>query len=138
MAIRERLVAHFKTWPLVLLGSVLLLLFLGVATIRESYRGWKVDQEISALNAQADELEGRNTRLAEIAETLQQPERMEVEARKRLGMRQPGEHVVLLEGFSATGSWESDLRLDVVSEKPVVEKSNVELWFDYFFHPKSS
>ena len=131
----KALTSKFSRWPLILIGSVLLLLFLGVATIRESYRGWKVDQEIQALEAQADELEGRNKRLMEIAETLNSPERMEVEARKRLGMRQPGEHVVVLEGFAASSTWQSQMQLDVVAEKPMVSQSNPEQWLNYFLKP---
>jgi len=131
----RRILSRFSRWPLILIGSVLLLFFFGVATVRESYRGWKVDQEIKALEAQADELEGRNKRLMEIAQTLSSPERMEVEARKRLGMRQPGEHVVVLEGFSATGSWQTQMQMDVVAEKSEVPQSNPEQWLNYFFRP---
>lgn len=120
-----------------MIGSLLLLLFLGVVTIRESYRGWKVDQEIKLLEAQADELEGRNQRLMEIAQTLQSPERMEVEARKRLGMRQPGEQVVVLDGFSTSENWESGMQLDVVAETPETPRSNPEQWLRYFFGARS-
>jgi cell division protein FtsB len=121
---------------LIVIGSVLLLFFFGAMTVRESYRGWKVDQEIQALEDQADELEGRNKRLMEIAQSLGSPERMEVEARKRLGMRKPGEQVVVLEGMSASGSWETQMQLDVVPEKAETPRSNPELWLDYFFRPE--
>lgn len=114
----------------------MLLFFIGVVTVRESYRGWKVDQEIKALESQANELEGRNKRLMEIAQTLQSPERMEVEARKRLGMRKPGEHVVVLDGLSASGSWQTQMQLDVVQEKPEIPQSNPEQWLNYFIRPE--
>jgi cell division protein FtsL len=132
----KAILSRFKSWPLMLIGSLVLLFFIGVVTVRESYRGWKVDQEIKALEAQADELEGRNKRLMEIADTLQSPERMEVEARKRLGMRQPGEQVVVLDGFSASGSWQTEMQLDVVAEKPDVAPSNPEQWLNYFLKPE--
>jgi cell division protein FtsB len=124
-----------RSWPLVLIGSIVLVFVIGIATVRESYSSWKVDREILALSAQADALEGRNAKLRELAQALQQPERMEVEARTRLGLKQPGEHVVVLNGLAATSSWQGSLALDVVEDKPVVEKSNPELWFDYFFRP---
>lgn len=128
-------VSKFGRWPVILLGSLVLVFVLGVATIRESYRGWKVDQEIKQLESQAMDLEGRNKRLLEIAQTLQSPERMDLEARKRLGMKQPGEHVVVLNGLSATGSWGSTVTLDVVAEKPQTEYPNPVQWYYYFFHP---
>lgn len=124
-----------RGWPVALLGTVALLLVVGAATVRESYRGWKVDQEIRALEAQADELEGRNVRLRELAQTLQSPERLDVEARARLGLRQQGERVVAITGLSATGGWQSAIALDVVADRPHIERSNPELWFDYFFRP---
>lgn len=121
--------------PLLLIGSVVLLLVVGVATVRESYQGWKVDREIQAMQAQADELEGRNAKLRDIAKALQDPERMEVEARTRLGMQEPGEHVVVLSGLEVTSTWRSAVKLDVVDEAPAPEISNPERWFDYFFRP---
>lgn len=127
--------ARFRRWPVILIGSLAIAFVLGVATVRESYRGWKVDQEIQALEAQASELEGRNKRLLEIAQTLQSPERMEVEARKRLGLKQPGEHVVVLNGLSATGSWNSAVALDVIAERHEVDYPNPLQWYYYFFQP---
>lgn len=124
-----------RGWPLALLGTIALLLVVGAATVRESYRGWKVDREIRALEAQADELEGRNVRLRELAETLSSPERLEVEARTRLGLRQQGEQVVAITGAAATGGWQGAVTLDVVADRPAVDRSNPELWFDYFFRP---
>jgi len=128
----DALRSRFSKWPLIMIGSIVLLFFIGVVTVRESYSGWKVDQEIKALESQADELEGRNKRLMEIAQTLQSPERMEVEARKRLGMQKPGEHVVVLDGLSASGSWQTQMQLDVIPEKPEIALSNPEQWLNYF------
>ncbi len=133
-----RFLRLLRGWPIALIGSVALLFVVGIATVRESYRGWRVDREIAALEAQADELEGRNAKLRELARALQSPERLEVEARTRLGLRLPGEHVTVLSGLAATGSWQGSFVLDVVGEKPETEKGNPERWFDYFFRPGRS
>lgn len=127
------LLQRMRAWPLVLLGSVALLLVLGAATARESYQGWKVDSEIRAMEAQADELEGRNAKLRELARVLQSPERLEVEARARLGLKQSGENVAVLSGLVATGTWQSAVVLDVVEERPEAPKSNPMRWMQYFF-----
>ncbi|MEN9557986.1 MAG: Septum formation initiator [Candidatus Parcubacteria bacterium] len=131
----QRLLDTIRSWPLVLLGSVVLALLVGTATVRESYRGWKVDREIQALEAQADALEGRNGTLRELARALQSPERLEVEARARLGLRQPGESVVVVSGLAVTSSWEGGFALDVVEPPVATPRSNPERWFDYFFRP---
>lgn len=131
-----RLLDASRSWPIILIGSIVLVFVIGAATVRESYRGWKVDREIQALEAQADALEGRNAKLRELARALQSPERLEVEARTRLGLRQSGEHVVVLSGLASTGSWQGSFALDVVPEKPEIQQTNPELWFNYFFRPE--
>lgn len=45
----------WRGWPLLLVGSVVLLFVVGAATVRESYRGWRVDREIQALESQAED-----------------------------------------------------------------------------------
>jgi cell division protein FtsB len=137
----RNVIAWFRTiqrWPMVFIGSVVLLVVMSTATVRERYRGWKVDREIEALQRQADELEGRNAQLRALAETLHAPERMEVEARTRLGLRQPGEHVLILRGLATTGSWQGSIPLDVVPPPPVVTKSNPRLWLEYFVNPETA
>lgn len=129
----SRILQTIRAWPLFLLGSVALLLVLGAATARESYQGWKIDSEIRAMEAQADELEGRNGKLRELARVLQSPERMEVEARARLGLKQSGENVAVLSGLVATGTWQSAIVLDVVEDRPSEEQSNPVRWLQYFF-----
>jgi cell division protein FtsL len=131
----SRLITSATRTPMVLIGSAVLLVVVGVATMRESYRGWKVDREIQALEQQADELEGRNEKLRSLARSLDAPERLEVEARTRLGLRMPGEQVVVLTGVATTGSWQGSFALDVVPEPITVERSNPERWFDFFFKP---
>lgn len=131
------LLKRIRAWPLVLLGSLALVLVLGAATVRESYRGWRVDSEIRAMEEQADALEGRNAKLRELARVLQSPERLEVEARTRLGLRQNGEHVAVLSGLVATGTWQSAVVLDVVEEAPEEDRSNPERWLEYFFQGRS-
>jgi cell division protein FtsB len=121
-------------WRYAIIGAVILIVTFGIGAIRESYRGWQADEEIRALEAQANELEGRNARLRDLAEALQSPDRLDLEARQRLGMRQPGEHVVILDGFSASGTWQEEMKLDVVAEKPEIVRSNPERWLRFFFY----
>jgi cell division protein FtsB len=132
----ERSSSSIVKWRYAIIGAILVIVIFGVGAIRESYRGWRSDTEIRALEAQANDLEGRNARLRDLASALQSPDRLDVEARKRLGMRQPGERVVVLDGFSASGTWEDLMKMDVVQDKPQVVYTNAELWLRYFIHPK--
>lgn len=127
--------SRFRSWSWITIGSLLFLIFLAVATVRQSYQGWKVDQEIKQLDAQAKALEGRNRHLTELAQSLQSSDSMDLEARKRLNVRGPGEHVVVLQGFSASGSWNSSVDMSGAApvQAPELPASNPQRWFAYFF-----
>lgn len=113
--------------------NIAVLLLVGVSTLRESYRGWSVDREIHALEAQADTLEGRKMELQQLAESLQSPERAEVEARRRLGWQKPGERVVIT-GETVAPTADDAIPSVALASDRVQTPTNPERWFDYFFH----
>jgi cell division protein FtsB len=120
-------------WPVFLVANVALFLLVGVSTMRETYRGWTVEREIHALEAQAQELEGRKLKLVELASDLTSPERVELDARRDLGWKKEGEQVVVLAGYDASSTWKgTPSMLAAVPDEPVL--SNPERWFQYFFH----
>ncbi len=129
-------------WPVFLLANITFLFVIGVSTAREVYRGWTVDREIHALEAQAASLEGRRMQLETLTHELVSADRVEYEARARLGKKKPGERVIVLEGIATSGTWsngESEAGQDVEdSDKnmPHVPVSNPELWWNYFFSSK--
>jgi cell division protein FtsB len=120
-------------WSLLIAGSGALLLFVGVSTVRESYREWKIDQEIRGLESQIESLEGKKFRLAELIQRLQSEEAVDREARMRLGMHKPGERVIVLKGGEFGDATWNDA-LPAPPSEPVREQSNPQKWFRYFFH----
>lgn len=121
-------------WPAFLLANLALLFIIGASTVRETYHGWTVDREIHALEAQAAALEGRRLDLQRLAEDLVSPERVEYEARAKLDRKKPGEHVVVLEGFSSSTTWSGDPTVvNVTPETSTESSSNPRQWFQYFF-----
>ncbi len=118
-------------WPLFLAANLALLLVVGVSTVRETYRGWTVDAEIRALEQKAEQLEGRRTQLASMASRLQSDPYAERQARSKLGLQKPGEHVVILEGFNATRTTMQLATADFASEQ-IDLRSNPRRWWDYF------
>src|SRR5689334_20330704 len=91
--------------PAFLIVNAALLLVIGISTVRESYRGWSVDHEINALEAQASTLEGQKLQLDELTKQLASPDHIDYEARAKLGQKKPGERVVVLEGYDASATW---------------------------------
>lgn len=127
----------FIRWPAFLIVNLALLFVVGAATIRETYRGWSIDREIHTLEAQAAALEGRKLQLEDLVKDLASEERIEYEARARLGKKKEGERVIILEGFSPTGTWTQDSFLDPVplpSSEP--SRSNPARWWRYFIHAR--
>ncbi|MFA5935734.1 MAG: septum formation initiator family protein [Patescibacteria group bacterium] len=122
--------------PAFLIINLALLFVIGISTVRESYRGWTVDHEITALEAQVDSLEGRKLQLDSLTKELASSDRIEYEARARLGRKKPGERVIVLEGYSATATWSGDAgesALDTPTT-PVRPRGNPQRWWSYFFN----
>ncbi len=121
-------------WPLFLVANIAILFVVGVSTVRETYRGWSVDREIIALEQKAASLEGRRSELVAFADKMQSPQYVEREARAKLGLQKPGEHVIILEGVSATSS---EWSMEITPPPPVAidTRSNPKRWWDYFTKP---
>lgn len=121
-------------WPVLILANVALLLVLGASTARESYRGWKVDQEIHSLESQIETLERKKMQLGSLIERLQSQDMIEREVRAKLGMRKDGERVIVLDTSHVSAQWSDDLHEVGVMENRDT-RSNPEKWFAYFFRP---
>ncbi len=124
-------------WPAFLIANIALFLLIGVSTARESYQGWTVDHQIQALQNQADQLEGRKSKLMELTSTLASNDQVELDARKRLGWKKPGEQVYVLEGYHPSSTVASDPSVLGVPNEPEPE-SLPRQWLDYFFHPRQA
>lgn len=117
--------------PAFLIASIALFALIGVSTARETYRGWTVDREIHALEAQAADLEGRKMKLAELTNQLASSERVELDARARLGWKREGEKVYVLSGYQPPAKADAVSATDVPT---AITPSNPQRWVSYFLH----
>ena len=121
--------------PAFLIVNIALFSAVGFSLARQSYQGWHLDREMSSLESQVQELEGRKLRLETLTQQLVSDERVELEARSRLGRQMPGEKVVVLYGRSTTDTWTGeDIFGDIRLERPsaVDDRTNIRKWWDYF------
>lgn len=120
--------------PAFLVANVALFVLVGVSSAREAYRGWSVDHEIQTLKSQAEALEDRKLTLVELADSLSSPQKVELEARTRLGWKKPGEQVVVLTGYEPVkaDSAPKTVALPVEPQETSIPRQ----WFNYFFHPQ--
>jgi cell division protein FtsB len=121
-------------WPLLVAASGTLFLVVGISTVRETYREWQIDQEIRQMQAQIEQFEGRKLSLVELLARLDSEEALDKEARTRLGLRKPGERVIILQGSDGMqASWQDEVQTVPVNHAAPDTRSNARRWLDYFF-----
>lgn len=126
-------------WRLLLVVNFLVIVFLGVSLSREVVRSRAIGEQIAELQAQADELAAQNIDLSELRTAMQTESYIEREARLKLGMKKPGETVVVVqeEGTGTSGQETGDASdpLDLVldGQETAVAVANPTKWWYYFF-----
>ena len=130
--------SRFTRWPVLLSAVVVVFVLVGISTARETYREWKVDQEIQGLEQSVQQLEGKRTVLLDTIQRLQSEEALDREARTRLSMRKPGERVIMVRGLPdrTDYSWQETWpqATTTVAVGPTDPGTNPKRWFHYFFH----
>lgn len=127
-------------WPLIISMAAVGCFLIVASTARETYREWKVDQEIEGLRTQVEQLEGKRLSLVDTLARLNSDETLDREARLRLGMRKPGERVIILEGMEQKRSmvWQDELSAASATSSALSlehnHSSNPRKWMAYFFH----
>lgn len=79
---------------LVILG--LLTAWLGYSVVKEAYRKHRVEREIQVLKQEILELERKNVDLSSILDSFGEPRNVELEAKRRLNLKSPGEEVAVI------------------------------------------
>ncbi len=84
-----------------------------------------VDQEIQAIKKEIEEFQSKNQKLKDMLSYLESDSGQQEVARLNLGLKSPGEEVVVIEG------------LDILSFEEELEKTNIanwQKWLNYFFN----
>ncbi|HPF95321.1 MAG: septum formation initiator family protein [Candidatus Magasanikbacteria bacterium] len=124
-----------KRWSLFVIVSLFLFFLVSVSSVRQTYSEWKFDQELKRMQNEIEQLEGRKLELAELLNRLDSPDALDKEARTRLGLKKPGERVIILRGFDgASSTWtDQGVMMAPAPSSTTETRSNPVLWFDYFF-----
>ena len=76
--------------------NLLVIIFLGMSLGREVVRSRSIEADIAALQAQADDLVTSNQEMLNLQTAMQTESFIEREARLKLGLKKPGETVVVI------------------------------------------
>ena len=105
-----------------------LLVVVGFVTARLLSQKYQIDKQIAELQDRADRIKGENQQLSDLVKYLNTPQYQEKEAREKLNLKKDGEFVVGLPQGEVAGE----------SQTIVVNKTNPQKWFDYFFSNQSN
>ncbi|MCR4313666.1 MAG: septum formation initiator family protein [Candidatus Uhrbacteria bacterium] len=136
---RGTFVERLIRWRLLLVVNFLVIGFLGVSLSREVVRTRTISAEIAQLQAQADELAAQNIDLSELSTAMQTESYIEREARLKLGMKKPGETVVVVQEEAEsltneeTANANDPLGLVLDDASATVAVANPSKWWYYFF-----
>lgn len=117
--------------------NLVLVLFLAIAFGREYIRNHEIQSDIDSLQQQAQELAARNLQMTELKTAFQTESFIEREARLKLGLKRPGEELVIVQNGQGVGVDESRPQdpLAILQEERLEGDTiaNPSKWWYYFF-----
>lgn len=109
----------------VLIILCLVFLFLVIFPLARNYNQKRIiDQEIADIKKEIAEFEAKNQDLKDLFSYLESESGYQEIARLNLGLKSPGEEVIIIEGL------ESKI---MPEENKIENKNNWQKWIDYFF-----
>ncbi len=121
-----------KITTILFIGGIAVAVIILLNSLRgEVTRGNELDKEIKRLEEEAAKLENRNSALLDLTKEISDSEFLESEARLKMGMKLPGEQVVVI-NRDAQGA---------APGRPIVDENgsiweNPKKWYQYFFEVK--
>lgn len=109
---------------------VVIFVFAFISLGKESYRYFRIVQEVKDLEKKIGDLKTSNEELIKTREFYQSEEFLEQEAKKKLGYAKEGESVIII-----TSDQEQELEPQAQAQPPA-KTSNFKLWWDYFLKNK--
>lgn len=121
-------------WPVLFALLAAIVFFVCASTVRETYRGWKVDQEIEGLKNQVAQLESQKHSMTALLDTMQTDSYVEQEARLRFNLKRPGERVVLFDEGTANQPlvWSETGTSTAALAQTAAPQSIPKRWLSYF------
>lgn len=110
---------------LLITGLTAVVIMIGARLFSESRQNTAIEEEIARLELEADKIEEKNGELASLVERMTDTDFAEREARLKLGLRRPGEQVIVIEPET-----DKSAEAQPQSEELV---GNPERWWYYFF-----
>jgi cell division protein FtsB len=133
----------------VLVVNVVILILLSLSFGREFVRNYSIQKDVAELRQTAKQLEARNLEIAEMHTQMQTESFIEKEARLKLGLKKPGERVIVVqedgegqaperEENTANAAGREEATFEQASDRDDKQSiSNAKKWWYYFFDQQS-
>ena len=118
---------------MLLAGNIVLVVLLLWGLVGEIGRSQSLQTDIDRLESQARALEDQNARLTTLGTALATNDRLEREARVKLGLQKPGESVIIVQDTRGQSGAIQPVAVGSASDTPVAQLSNPQKWWKYFF-----
>jgi len=122
--------AKRATVPFVLVIGIGLLGLFSISLVKEGLRSWEIEQEISTLERDVDELHQEKDDLSSFLAKIQTSAWEEKEARTKLGLAKEGETVVLL----PAKEFQVEAKTPINPQDAQRPLPNLIKWWYYFSH----
>lgn len=138
MLLLSKFKTKFTKGRLLMLALFLFLVLIWFGLVREVGNQRKIDKEIAQLEKEISGLEKENGQLESFIADWQSGSRAEREARLKLGLKKPGETVIII-SQDETLKETNNNQFETLSTASVVrrankEQSNFNKWIKYFFN----
>jgi cell division protein FtsB len=140
MARNDPFLKKLFQWRLFFVVNVLLILFLGVTLGRDYLKTHEIQKEINDLQSEAGSLQAKNLSMTELQTAIQTESYIEREARLKLGMKKPGENVVIFTSPPTSQPLDAQQQQDpsdplqlVLDPQEPTRVANASKWWYYFF-----
>lgn len=107
--------------------------FIGYSAIKENQRNKQIENEIEALQEEAQKLRQNNQDMQEKILYYDTSDFQEKIAKDKLNLQKENENVAIIKPTPTLKESKADNSVDNESKMPEEEKSNYQKWIDYFF-----
>lgn len=123
--------------------NVLLVLIVGFSFVREIVHSRDITHQIQSLQKQSELLQAQHLAIGDLKNAVQTESYVEREARLKLGLKKPGESLVILKNDQAVRSTDNsstsrqesrEEEQEKTSQKPLANSSK---WWYYFFNKQA-
>jgi len=131
-------------WRYLFIVNLCLVLLISISLGRELIRAHEIQKQIKQLQTQADELKSKNLAMTDWQTSVQTESFVEREARLKLGLKKPGEQVVIVKDSDPKKTAEASkkggadpLNLVIPEQSSPDKLANSTKWWYYFFHKQA-